>query len=122
MTQLPTPSIEAVSPQPLQALLDPTIDQGHFSNLAGVRSTPHEFILDFMVQFGPEVHIVSRIVMTPDHTRRLIEILTHNYAAWQESNQPRNSTAANALPKAPRRSKGVRNGKPSPPMAKRTRK
>lgn len=122
MTQLPIPSTEAIPTQPLQALLDPTIAKGRFSNLVGVRSTAHEFILDFMVQFGPEAHIVSRIVMTPDHTRRLVEMLAQNYMAWTQSNQPQLSSSSSEPAKPRRRSKATEKSKPATKTGTRRRK
>jgi hypothetical protein len=46
-----------------------------YSNLAGLRVTESEFILDLMAQYGPEVQVVARVVMTPEHARRVAELL-----------------------------------------------
>jgi hypothetical protein len=90
------------SPAQLQALLDPAIARGVFSNLAGIRTTDQEFVLDFLVQFGTELQVVSRVVLTPDHARRLAELLTKTCDAWQKSRSAasrQSGTKGSAKPK-----------------------
>jgi hypothetical protein len=60
--------------------LKPEVAQGTYSNLAIITHSRSEFILDFAAMLPglakPEVR--SRIVMTPEHCKRLLGALTEN--------------------------------------------
>jgi len=68
------------SARQLHAMMSPEVARGIYSNLAGLRTTDSEFILDLMAQYGPEVQVVARVVMTPEHARRVAELLLNAHA------------------------------------------
>ena len=65
--------------------VDTAIGRGVYSNVAAVRHTPLEFFIDFLVQYGTELHLVSRVVLSPNHARRLAAVLQENVALWQQA-------------------------------------
>ena len=60
--------------------LKPEIAQGTYSNLAIISHSRSEFIIDFaaMLPGLPKPEVRSRIVMTPEHCKRLLGALTDN--------------------------------------------
>jgi hypothetical protein len=74
--QLPVGSVRQ-----LHAMMSPEVARGMYSNLAGLRTTDSEFILDLMAQYGPEVQVVARVVMTPEHALRVAQLLLNAHQA-----------------------------------------
>lgn len=60
--------------------LDEQTAQGVYSNLAIINHSNSEFVLDFVsVMPGvPKARVKSRIIMTPQHTKRLLQALQEN--------------------------------------------
>lgn len=60
--------------------LDESIAEGVYSNLAIINHSSSEFVLDFVsIMPGlPKAKVKSRIVLTPQHTKRLIKALADN--------------------------------------------
>ena len=54
--------------------LDKEVAQGQYSNLAVITHSVSEFILDFaeMLPGLPKPKVVSRIILTPEHAKRLL--------------------------------------------------
>ncbi len=68
----------------LQIELKPEVATGVYSNMAIVANTPSEFVLDFvsMLPGMPKADVRSRIIMTPEHAKRLLFALqerVHGY-------------------------------------------
>lgn len=63
----------------------PEIAKGTYSNLAIITHSHSEFILDFatMLPGLPKPDINSRIVMTPEHTKRLLNALIDNVQKYE---------------------------------------
>ncbi|MBO4671484.1 MAG: DUF3467 domain-containing protein [Bacteroidales bacterium] len=65
--------------------LDPQIAGGSYSNLAIISHTKSEFVLDFASTLpgmpGPKVN--SRIIMTPEHAKRLLGALAENMGKYE---------------------------------------
>lgn len=59
---------------------------GVFSNLALIAHTPSEFVLDF-AQLMPgleQANVISRIVTTPAHAKRLLMALEDNISKYEK--------------------------------------
>ena len=58
---------------------------GIYSNLAIITHSPTEFILDFvsMMPGAPKAKVKSRIVMTPQHAKRLYKALAENISKYE---------------------------------------
>ena len=65
--------------------LKPEIAKGNYSNLAIITHSHSEFIIDFatMLPGLPKPEIASRIVMTPEHAKRLMNALTENIGKYE---------------------------------------
>ncbi len=65
--------------------LKPEIAKGNYSNLAIISHSHSEFIIDFaeMLPGLPKPEIVSRIVMNPEHAKRLMNALADNIGKYE---------------------------------------
>jgi len=59
--------------------------EGKYSNLAVITHSPAEFILDFirMMPGVPKAKVISRIVLTPQHAKRLQRALADNIQKYE---------------------------------------
>jgi len=57
--------------------------KGNYSNLMQVLHTKEEFILDFFLVSPPQGTLVSRIIMSPGHFKRMIRALEENIAKYE---------------------------------------
>ena len=65
--------------------LKPEIARGTYSNLAIISHSHSEFIIDFaeMLPGLAKPEIVSRIIMTPEHAKRLLAALNENIGKYE---------------------------------------
>ncbi|HHU56847.1 DUF3467 domain-containing protein [Geofilum rhodophaeum] len=72
--------------QQLKIELNEEIGQGIYSNLAIISHSPSEFVLDFVrVMPGvPKAQVKSRIVLTPEHAKRLLHALQDNISRYEK--------------------------------------
>ncbi|MCR5352581.1 MAG: DUF3467 domain-containing protein [Bacteroidales bacterium] len=70
--------------------LKPEVAQGTYSNLAIISHSHSEFIIDFatMLPGLPKPEVRSRILMTPEHCKRLLNALADNIARYEASFGP----------------------------------
>ena len=66
--------------------LKPEVARGTYSNLAIISHSRSEFIIDFatMLPGLPKPEIGSRIVMAPEHAKRLLSALTENVGKYEQ--------------------------------------
>ena len=59
--------------------------QGTYSNLVMITHSPSEFVLDFisMMPGVPKAKVVKRMVLTPDHAKRLSRALIDNISRFE---------------------------------------
>ena len=62
-----------------------TIQPGVYSNNAVVAHTREEFILDFLMTAPPNGSVVSRVILSPGHVKRLIHTLQTNLAKYEQT-------------------------------------
>ena len=67
--------------------LDESIAQGLYSNLVIVNHSPTEFVLDFInvMPGAPKAKVRSRIILTPEHTKKFINALGENLNKYEKS-------------------------------------
>ena len=67
-------------PQQLNIELSEEIAQGVYSNLAVITHSSSEFVVDFVrIMPGvPKANVKSRIILTPEHAKRLLFALQDN--------------------------------------------
>ena len=66
------------------------VAQGIYSNLAVITHSSSEFVLDFVrVMPGiPKAEVKSRIILTPEHAKRLLMALTDNLEKYEKMHGP----------------------------------
>lgn len=69
--------------QQIQVKASDEILKGVYANLAQVGHTGEEFILDFMNIFPPTGILVSRVILSPGHAKRLSEALVDNVKKYE---------------------------------------
>jgi hypothetical protein len=72
----------------IQIELSDEIAQGTYSNLAIISHSSSEFILDFVrvVPGVPQAKVKSRIILTPEHAKRLLFALKENIDKFEKMN------------------------------------
>lgn len=68
--------------------LDEDTAQGKYSNLAIINHSATEFVLDFVnvMPGSPKSKVQSRIILTPQHAKRLLKALNENILRFENSN------------------------------------
>lgn len=68
--------------------LDEAVADGTYSNLAIINHSVSEFIVDFInVMPGvPKAKVKSRIILTPQHAKRLTKALADNVRKFEQAN------------------------------------
>jgi hypothetical protein len=66
------------------------VAQGTYSNLAIITHSSSEFILDFVrVMPGvPKAEVKSRVILTPEHAKRLLHALNDNIEKYEKMHGP----------------------------------
>jgi hypothetical protein len=64
------------------------IAEGIYSNLAIITHSQSEFVIDFvkMMPGIPKAKVKSRILLTPQHAKRLVKALADNIATFEQIN------------------------------------
>lgn len=75
------------TPNQLNIELPEEIAEGLYSNLALINHSPSEFVVDFirMVPNVPKAKVKSRIILTPQHAKRLLNALSDNVRKFEEN-------------------------------------
>ncbi|WP_267739553.1 DUF3467 domain-containing protein [Myroides injenensis] len=88
--------------------LDEATAEGTFSNLAIINHSTTEFVVDFVnIMPGvPKAKVKSRIILTPQHAKRLLSALSENIQRFESANgeikdvdSPYNLSSVNFGPK-----------------------
>ncbi|MFM1746248.1 MAG: hypothetical protein RLZZ630_2185 [Bacteroidota bacterium] len=76
------------------------IAEGIYSNLAIITHSNAEFVVDFVkVMPGvPKARVKSRIVLTPQHAKRLLSALADNVQKYEQAHGPIKQTESVGLP------------------------
>lgn len=65
--------------------LSAEVAQGKYANLAIISHSPTEFVIDFaaMMPGVPKAKVHSRIIMTPEHAKRLLMSIQDNITRYE---------------------------------------
>jgi len=76
------------------------VASGTYSNLVIITHSPTEFVLDFvsMMPGTPKAKVKSRIVMTPQHAKRLYKALAENLSKYEANYGPIKEVNNDAMP------------------------
>ena len=71
----------------IEIQLDEQVAQGNYCNLAIIAHSTSEFILDFatMLPGLPKARVKSRVVLTPEHAKRLLMSLQENITRYESA-------------------------------------
>lgn len=74
------------NPNQLKINVTPEVEDGVYSNLAVITHSSAEFIMDFirMLPNGGNPKVKSRIVMAPEHAKRLMYALNDNISKYEK--------------------------------------
>ncbi len=83
--------------------LSQEVAQGTYANLAIITHSSSEFVLDFvrMMPGLPKPEVKSRIVVTPEHAKRLLNTLQENIAKFEQAYGEINDNEQEKLHKMP---------------------
>jgi hypothetical protein len=72
--------------QQIEVELSAEVAEGIYSNLAIITHSNAEFIVDFinMMPGKPKANVKSRIILTPQHAKRLMNALNDNIAKFEK--------------------------------------
>ena len=57
---------------------------GKYANMMQVSHTPDEFVLDFISGFQPAGELVSRLIVSPRHMKRIMRALQDNINKYEQ--------------------------------------
>ena len=71
----------------LQIELTPEVAEGIYANLAVISHSSSEFVADFIriLPGMPKAHVKARIVLTPEHAKRLLYALQDNVSKYEQN-------------------------------------
>lgn len=80
--------------------LDEKTAEGTYSNLAIINHSASEFVLDFVciMPGTPKAKVKSRIVLTPQHAKRLVKALAENVHRFEVAHGEINDSEQPPLP------------------------
>lgn len=78
------------APNQLNIEISEEVAEGQYANLAIITHSHAEFVVDFVnVMPGtPKSKVKSRIILTPQHAKRLMRALTENIQKFESSHGP----------------------------------
>ncbi len=76
--------------QGLQIELTPEVAQGEYANFAIITHSSSDFIIDFarVLPGVPKAHVKSRVILAPEHAKRLLGALQENIMRYERSFGP----------------------------------
>src|SRR3954467_50789 len=85
---------ENANQQQLNIELNEDVASGIYSNFAVITHSASEFVVDFIqVMPGvPKARVKSRIILTPQHAKRLMKALKENITRFESANGAINDT------------------------------
>jgi hypothetical protein len=77
--------LESAVPQreQIQVTTGDEVSRGHFSNNVLIAHSAEEFILDWILNSPSGMHLVSRIIVTPGHMKRIVGALAENLRRYE---------------------------------------
>ncbi len=75
---------KAPKPAEIQINTGDEILRGKYSNNLIAAHSSDEFILDWLINSPSGVHLVSRIIVTPAHMKRVIDVLKENLDRYEK--------------------------------------
>ncbi len=77
-------SEQSDQPKPVSINTGDEMSRGRYSNSLLVSHTPEEFILDWILNSPGGASLVSRIIVSPGHMKRIVSALKDNLEKYEE--------------------------------------
>ena len=74
--------------QQIQVTTGDEVSRGHFSNNLLIAHSAEEFILDWILNSPSGMHLVSRVIVTPGHMKRIVGALSENLRRYEKEFGP----------------------------------
>jgi hypothetical protein len=84
--------------QQIQIKITDEVLKGVYSNMMQVSHTPEEFIFDFMSIAGGAGIVVSRVMVSPEHMKRIVAALQDNLKRYEAQFKEIKGGPVNAAP------------------------
>jgi hypothetical protein len=83
--------------------LSAEVAEGIYSNLAIISHSTSEFVVDFIriMPGAPKANVKSRIILTPEHAKRLLMALQDNVAKYENQFGKIKTPENNSIPPIP---------------------
>ena len=83
--------------------LSAEVAEGTYSNLAIISHSSSEFVIDFirMMPGTPKANVKSRIILTPEHAKRLLFALQDNISKYEQQHGKIKTPENNMMPPLP---------------------
>ncbi|MBI4766097.1 MAG: DUF3467 domain-containing protein [Deltaproteobacteria bacterium] len=72
-------------PQPVQINTGDELSRGRYSNTMLVTHGPEEFMMDWLLHSPNGAHLVSRVIVTPSHMKRIVRALQENLDKFEQN-------------------------------------
>lgn len=81
---------EEMKPAQLQVELTPEMAGGVYANMAMIAHSKTEFVTDFVAVMpgAPKARVQSRVILAPEHAKRLLYALQENIARYEQAFGP----------------------------------
>jgi len=73
------------SAQQIQIITGDEMSRGRYSNNMAVSHSSEEFIIEWLLNSPSGTHLVSRIIVTPGHLKRIIDALSENMGRYENN-------------------------------------
>ncbi|MBI2356100.1 MAG: DUF3467 domain-containing protein [Candidatus Doudnabacteria bacterium] len=71
-------------PQNVNIKISDEILKGQYANMMMITHTKEEFVLDFMNVLPPQGMVVSRVITSPGHIKRIVAALSENLKKYED--------------------------------------
>ena len=68
----------------IQVTAGDDLTRGRYSNNMFITHSPEEFILDWLLSSPTGTHLVSRVILSPGHLKRVISALQDNLQKYED--------------------------------------
>ena len=75
-------------PQAIQINTSDDMSRGRYSNSMLIGHGPEEFMIDWLLHSPNGAHLVSRLIVTPGHMKRIIKALQDNIDKYEQTFGP----------------------------------
>lgn len=75
---------QKVQNQQIQVKSNDEVLKGVYANMAQISHSSEEMILDFLNIFPPGANLVSRVIVSPSHFKRLVSAMQENLKKYED--------------------------------------